>query len=109
MAVTAVTGFTEPFQDTHPFYRGPTGCWSILLTRLRTGSAGSLVSSIRRQFWRSYFWEFVQCLTVTATASGLGTASSVAQFYVNGCSGSGTGDATAVGLTVLFALPQVRV
>jgi hypothetical protein len=23
MAVTAVAGFTEPFKNTHPFYRGP--------------------------------------------------------------------------------------
>ena len=114
MAVTAVTGFTEPFQDTHPFYRAT---YFRVVGRTATGSGNGTSSvahgsaqvrlgqltdfSFPYRFGGRFYLGVRAVLTVTATASGTGTASSVAQVLrQRQASGSGTGSATAVGIAV---------
>jgi len=114
MAQTAVTGFTEPFQDTHPFYRAT---YFRVVGRTATGSGDGTSSvahgsaqvrlgqltdfSFPYRFGGRYYLGVRAVLTVTATASGLGTASSVAQVLrQRQATGSGLGDATAVALSV---------
>jgi hypothetical protein len=114
MAQTAVTGFTEPFQDTRPFYRAT---YFRVVGRTATGSGvgtssvvhgsaqvrlGQLTDfSFPYRFGGRYYLGVRAVLTVTATASGTGTASSVAQVLrQRQASGSGTGTSTAVGVSV---------
>lgn len=114
MAITAVTGFAEPFQDTHPYYRGT---YFRVVGRTATGSGDGSASvahgsaqirlgqltdfSFPYRFGGRYYLGVRAILTVTATADGLGTASSVAQVLrQRQASGSGAGDATAVALKV---------
>jgi len=114
VAITAVTGFTEPFQDTHPYYRGT---YFAVVGRTATGSGNGSASvahgsaqirlgqltdfSFPYRFGGRYYLGVRAILTVTATASGLGTASSVALVLrQRTATGSGVGDATAVALTV---------
>jgi hypothetical protein len=114
MAQTAVTGFTEPFYDTHPFYRAT---YFRVVGRTATGSGNGTSSVIHGsaqvrlgqltdfsfpyRFGGRYYLGVRAVLTVTATASGTGTASSVAQVLrQRQASGSGTGSATAVGVAV---------
>lgn len=116
MAITAVTGFAEPFQDTHPYYRGT---YFRVVGRTATGSGDGSASvahgsaqirlgqltdfSFPYRFGGRYYLGVRAILTVSATADGLGTASSVAQVLrQRQASGSGAGDATAVGLKVLL-------
>lgn len=116
MAQTAVTGFSEPFADTHPFYRGT---YFVVVGRTATGSGTGSASvangsaqirlgqltdfSFPYRFGGRYYLGVRAILTVTATADGLGTASSVAQVLrQREASGSGTGDATAVAIKVLL-------
>ena len=116
MAITAVTGFTEPFQDTHPYYRGT---YFVVVGRTATGSGNGSASvangsaqirlgqltdfSFPYRFGGRYYLGVRAILTVTATADGLGTASSVAQVLrQRTATGSGVGDATAVPLTIVI-------
>jgi len=86
VAITSVAGFTEPFRNTHPFYR----YGYVNATRTATGSGLGTQTAIG-----------ARVVVVTATASGSGTASSVAQILrARSATGSGTGDATAVALSV---------
>ena len=114
MAITAVAGFTEPFLNTHPFYRGT---YFAVVGRTATGSGTGSASvahtnfeqrlgqltdfSFPFRFGGRFYLGVRAVLTVTATASGLGTASSVAQVLrQRQGTGSGTGGATAVALSV---------
>jgi len=114
MAQTAVTGFTEPFQDTHPFYRGT---YFRVVSRIATGSGDGSASvasgsaqvrlgqltdfSFPYRFGGRFYLGVRAVLTVTATASGLGTASSVAQVLrQRQATGSGVGSETAVDILV---------
>ena len=114
MAITAVTGFSEPFVDTHPFYRGT---YFRVVGRTATGSGNGSASvahtnfeqrlgqltdfSFPYRFGGRYYLGVRAVLTVSATASGLGTASSVAQVLrQRTATGSGTGSDTAVALKV---------
>ena len=114
MAQTAVTGFSEPFQDTHPFYRGT---YFRVVGRTAVGSGGGTSGvasgsaqvrlgqltdfSFPYRFGGRFYLGVRAVLTVTATADGLGTASSVAQVLrQRQGTGSGTGSATAVALSV---------
>lgn len=114
MAQTAVTGFSEPFSDTRPFYRGT---YFRVVGRTATGSGDGSASvasgsaqvrlgqltdfSFPYRFGGRYYLGVRAVLTVTATASGLGTASSVAQVLrQRQASGSGLGDSTAVAISV---------
>jgi hypothetical protein len=116
MAQTAVTGFSEPFQDTRPFYRGT---YFRVVGRTATGSGDGSASvasgsaQVRLGQLTDFSFPFRNggrfylgvraVLTVTATASGLGTASSVAQVLrQRQGTGSGTGSATAVAIKVLL-------
>lgn len=119
MAQAAVTGFAEPFVDTRPFYRGT---YFRVVGRTATGSGGgtSGVASGSAQIRLGQLTDFSfpfrnggrfylgvrAVLTVTATASGLGTASSSAnvlrQRQATG-SGSGAGSATRVVVAVRSA------
>jgi hypothetical protein len=88
---TAVTGFKEPFVDTRPFYRGT---YFQVVQRTATGTGIGTDSAVHgasqtrlgqlTDFSFPYltggrFYLGVRAvLTVTATASGLGTASSSA-------------------------------
>jgi len=116
MAQTAVTGFTEPFQDTRPFYRG-TYFRVVARTATGSGDGSASVASGSAQVRLGQLTDFSfpfrnggrfylgvrAVLTVTATASGLGTASSVAQVLrQRQGTGSGTGSATAVAIKVLL-------
>lgn len=114
MAQTAVTGYVEPFVDTHPFYRGT---YFHVVQRTATG-AGDGTSSVAHgasqtrlgqltDFSFPYltggrFYLGVRAVfTVTATASGLGTASSsinIVRFRT--ATGGGTGSATVIGILV---------
>ncbi len=114
MAQTAVTGYVEPFVDTHPFYRGT---YFRVVQRTATG-AGDGTSSVAHgasqtrlgqltDFSFPYltggrFYLGVRAVfTVTATASGSGTASSsvnIVRFRT--ATGDGTGSATAVRIVV---------
>jgi hypothetical protein len=109
VAITAVTGFTEPFQDTHPYYRGT---YFRVVGRTATGSGNGSASvahgsaqirlgqltdfSFPYRFGGRYYLGVRAILTVTATADGLGTASSVAQVLrQRTATGSGTGTSSA--------------
>lgn len=119
MAQTAVTGYVEPFVDTHPFYRGT---YFRVVTRTATG-AGDGTSSVAHGASQTRLGQLTDfsfpfltggrfylgvraVITVTATASGLGTASSSAnvlrQRQATG-SGSGAGSATRVVVAVRSA------
>ena len=116
MAQTAITGFSEPFADTRPFYRGT---YFRVVSRTATGSGDGSASvasgsaqvrlgqltdfSFPYRFGGRFYLGVRAVLTVTATASGLGTASSVAQVLrQRQGTGSGTGSATAVAIKVLL-------
>ena len=119
MAQTAVTGYVEPFVDTHPFYRGT---YFRVVTRTATG-AGDGTSSVAHGASQTRLGQLTDfsfpyltggrfylgvraVITVTATASGLGTASSSAnvlrQRQATG-SGTGTGTATRIAVAVRTA------
>ena len=111
---TAVTGFKEPFVDTRPFYRGT---YFKVVTRTATG-AGNGASSVAHGASQTRLGQLTDfsfpyltggrfylgvraVLTVTATASGLGTASSSANVLrQRQGTGSGTGSQTATGILV---------
>ena len=111
---TAVTGFKEPFVDTRPFYRGT---YFQVVTRTATG-AGNGASSVAHGASQTRLGQLTDfsfpyltggrfylgvraVLTVTATASGLGTASSSANVLrQRQGTGSGTGSQTATGILV---------
>jgi len=116
VAITAVAGFSEPFVDTHPFYRGT---YFRVVGRTATGSGTGSASvahinyeqrlgqltdfSFPYRFGGRFYLGVRAVLTVTATASGLGTASSVAQVLrQRQATGSGVGSATAVSLKVVI-------
>jgi hypothetical protein len=118
MAQTAVTGFSEPFQDTRPFYRG-TYFRVVARTATGSGDGSASVASGSAQVRLGQLTDFSfpfrnggrfylgvrAVLTVTATASGLGTADSVAQVLrQRQGTGSGTGSATAVAIKVLLRI-----
>ena len=111
---TAVTGFKEPFVDTRPFYRGT---YFQVVQRTATGTGIGTDSAVHgasqtrlgqlTDFSFPYltggrFYLGVRAvLTVTATASGLGTASSSANVLrQRQGTGSGTGSETATGILV---------
>lgn len=116
MAITAVTGFTESFSDTHPFYRGT---YFRVVSRTATGSGDGSASvasgsaqvrlgqltdfSFPYRFGGRFYLGVRAVLTVTATASGLGTASSSAQILrQRQATGSGTGSQTATRIVVVL-------
>jgi hypothetical protein len=111
---TAVTGFKEPFVDTRPFYRGT---YFQVVQRTATGTGIGTDSAVHgasqtrlgqlTDFSFPYltggrFYLGVRAiLTVTATASGLGTASSSANVLrQRQATGSGTGSQTATAILV---------
>jgi hypothetical protein len=83
MAQTAVTGFSEPFLDTHPFYRG----YFRVVSRTATGSGDGSASvasgsaqvrlgqltdfSFPYRFGGRFYLGVRAFIVVTATASGL--------------------------------------
>jgi hypothetical protein len=114
MAQTAVTGFSEPFVDTHPFYRAT---YFRVVGRTATGSGDGSASvasgsaqvrlgqltdfSFPYRFGGRFYLGVRAVITVTATASGLGTASSSAQVLrQRQGTGSGVGSATAIDVLV---------
>lgn len=114
MAQAAVTGFAEPFVDTRPFYRGT---YFRVVGRTATGSGGgtSGVASGSAQIRLGQLTDFSfpfknggrfylgvrAVLTVTATASGLGTASSSANVLrQRQATGSGVGSQTGTAILV---------
>lgn len=115
MAQTAVTGYAEPFVDTHPFYRGT---YFRVVTRTATG-AGDGTSSVAHGASQTRLGQLTDfsfpyltggrfylgvraVITVTATASGLGTASSLANVLrQRQATGSGTGTGTATRIVVV--------
>lgn len=117
MAQTAVTGFSEPFVDTHPFYRAT---YFRVVGRTATGpgngtaesASGATVSRLDQLV--DYHTGFYQnggrfylgvraIVTVTATASGTGTASSSASVLKQRqATGSGTGTETATAIKIVF-------
>lgn len=116
MAQTAVTGFSEPFLDTHPFYRGT---YFRVVGRTAVGSGGGTSGvasgsaqvrlgqltdfSFPYRFGGRFYLGVRAVIVVTATASGLGTASSSAQVLrQRQGTGSGTGSATAVRVVVVL-------
>jgi len=116
MAITAVTGFTESFSDTHPFYRGT---YFKVVARSATGSGNGSASvahtnyeqrlgqltdfSFPYRFGGRFYLGVRAVITVTATASGLGTASSSAQVLrQRQGTGSGTGSESATRIVVLL-------
>ena len=116
MAQTAVTGFSEPFLDTHPFYRGT---YFRVVSRSATGSgtgAASVASgaaqvrlgqltdfSFPYRFGGRFYLGVRAVIVVTATASGLGTASSSAQVLrQRQATGSGAGSESATRVVVLL-------
>ena len=118
MAITAVAGFTEPFVNTHPFYRGT---YFVIVGRTATGSGTGSASvahtnfeqrlgqltdfSFPFRFGGRFYLGVRAVVTVTATASGLGTASSVAQVLrQRTATGSGAGSDTAVALTIVIRI-----
>jgi len=110
MAITAVTGFTEGFVDTHPFYRAT---YFRTISRTATGpgngtqqtASGRVVSRLDRLvdyhtgFYGNggrFYLGVRATITVTATATGTGTASSTANVLKQRtATGSGTGSGTA--------------
>lgn len=116
MAQTAITGFSEPFLDTHPFYRGT---YFRVVSRTATGvgdGSASVASgsaqvrlgqltdfSFPYRFGGRFYLGVRAVLTVTATASGLGTASSSAQVLrQRQATGSGTGSESATRIVVVL-------
>jgi len=114
MAQTAVTGFTEPFQDTHPFYRA-TYFRVVGRTASGLGDGSASVAHGATQLRLSKLTDFnfpflnggrfylgVRAVfTVTATADGLGTASSVARVLrQRQAVGNGIGSETAIEVLV---------
>ena len=117
MAQTAVTGFSEPFFDTHPFYRAT---YFRVVGRTATGpgngtsesASGRTVTRLDRLvdyhtgFYKNggrFYLGVRAIVTVTATASGLGTASSSAQVLrQRQGTGSGTGSESATRIVVLL-------
>lgn len=116
MAITAVTGFTESFSDTHPFYRGT---YFKVVARSATGSGNGSASvahtnyeqrlgqltdfSFPYRFGGRFYLGVRAVITVSATASGLGTASSSAQVLrQRQGTGSGTGSETAIRIVVVL-------
>ena len=116
MAQTAVTGFTEPFQDTRPFYRGT---YFRVVGRTAVGSGGGTSGvasgsaqvrlgqltdfSFPYRFGGRFYLGVRAVIVVTATASGLGTASSSAQVLrQRQGTGSGVGSETAIRIVVLL-------
>ncbi len=114
MAITAVTGFTESFSDTHPFYRGT---YYRVVSRTATGSGNGTSGSayyapqqrlsqltdfsFPYRFGGRFYLGVRATLTVTATASGQGTASSSASVLrQRQATGSGTGSEQANRLVV---------
>ena len=115
MAQTAVTGYAEPFVDTHPFYRGT---YFRVVTRTATG-AGNGTSSVAHGASQTRLGQLTDfsfpyltggrfylgvraVITVIATASGLGTASSLANILrQRQATGSGTGTGTATRIVVV--------
>lgn len=116
MAQLAVTGFSEPFVDTRPFYRKT---YFRTVGRTATGPGnGTAESASGRTVTRldrlvDYHTGFYQnggrfylgvraIVTVTATASGTGTASSFAAVLrQRQGTGSGTGTETATAIKVV--------
>jgi len=118
MAQTAVTGFSEPFQNTHPFYRET---YFVVVGRTATGSGTGSASvahtnfeqrlgqltdfSFPFRFGGRFYLGVRAVVTVTATASGLGTASSVAQLLrQRTATGSGVGTAVVIPLTIVIRI-----
>jgi hypothetical protein len=116
MAQTAVTGFTEPFVDTHPFYRAT---YFRVVGRTATGSGDGSASvahtnyqqrlgqltdfSFPYRFGGRFYLGVRAVITVTATAEGLGTASSSAQVLrQRQGTGSGVGSESATRVVVLL-------
>ena len=117
MAQTAVTGFSEPFLDTHPFYRAT---YFKVVGRTATGpgngtsesASGRTVTRLDRLvdyhtgFYKNggrFYLGVRAIVTVTATAEGTGTASSVAQVLrQRQGTGSGTGSESATRIVVLL-------
>jgi hypothetical protein len=114
MAITAVTGFTESFRDTHPFYRGT---YFKVVARSATGSGNGSASvahgavqlrlsqltdfSFPYRFGGRFYLGVRAVITVSATASGLGTASSTANVLrARMGTGSGIGSQTAIALKI---------
>jgi hypothetical protein len=115
MAQTAVTGFSEPFLDTHPFYRGT---YFRTVARTATGpgngtaesASGRTVTRLDRLvdyhtgFYKNggrFYLGVRAIITVTATASGTGTASSFASVLKQRQgTDTGTGTETATGIKV---------
>ena len=118
MAITAVAGFTEPFQNTHPFYRGT---YFVVVGRTATGS-GTGSSSVAHtnfeqrlgqltdfsfpfRFGGRFYLGVRAVLTVTASASGLGAESSAEQVLrQRTATGSGVGDAVVIPLTIVIRI-----
>jgi len=113
---TAVTGFKEPFVDTRPFYRGT---YFQVVQRTATGTGIGTDSAVHgasqtrlgqlTDFSFPYltggrFYLGVRAVfTITATGSGLGTASSSASVLrQRTATGSGTGTETATGLLTII-------
>jgi len=118
MAQTAVTGFSEPFVDTHPFYRGT---YFRVVGRTATGSGNGSASvahtnfeqrlgqltdfSFPFRFGGRFYLGVRAVVTVTATASGLGAESSVEQVLrQRTATGSGVGDAVVITLTIVIRI-----
>lgn len=114
MAITAVTGFTESFTDTQPYYRGT---YFKVISRPATGSGNSSQSATHRnyeqrlgqltdfsfpyRFGGRFYLGVRAVITVSATGSGLGTESSVSQtLRQRQGTGSGVGDAVVTGILV---------
>ena len=113
--ITSVLGFTEPFVDTTPFYKST---YVTVRRRTATGSGGGTsevahgASQTRLGQLTDFSFPYLTggrfylgvraVFTVTATASGSGTASSSANIVrLRTATGSGTGGATAVGILVI--------
>ena len=118
MAITSVTGFTEPFQNTHPFYRGT---YFVVVGRTATGSGNGSASvahtnfeqrlgqltdfSFPFRFGGRFYLGVRAVFTVTATASGLGAESSAEQVLrQRTATGSGVGDAVVIPLTIVIRI-----
>lgn len=117
MAITAVTGFTESFVDTHPFYRG-TYYRTVSRTATGPGNGASQSASGRTvtrlddlvDFHTGFygnggrFYLGVRAVViVTATASGTGTASATASILKQRtATGAGTGSSSSIEILVLL-------
>lgn len=118
MAITAVTGFTEGFTDTHPFYRGT---YYRVVSRTATGSGngtsgvayaagqerlGQLTDfSFPFRYGGRFYLGVRAVIIVTATASGQGTASSsVNVLKQRQATGSGSGSSASAENVIAFLL-----